>query len=130
MTLKAKATEKIAALRMSAYSRVSIRSQLYCLVLALALIALPAAGMKVEDSPFLTVLATELGPLGTSLQGPPPGLLHLPPLGGAAKLVLGGVSSTPRTNPAGEGRFQKIRIPRRADSAAIDGPHGRSPPSS
>jgi hypothetical protein len=70
MKPKASAGKKIAAFRMSPYTRDSIHSQLCCLALTLVLLALPLAGIRIERAPILNPLATELVPLGTSLQPP------------------------------------------------------------
>jgi hypothetical protein len=78
------------------------------LALALALIALPSAGMRAERAPILTPLATELVPLGMSLQAPPASLLHVPSFVAAAKLVLGPLPAALEANPDGNGRLQNI----------------------
>jgi hypothetical protein len=83
-----------------------------------------------ERAPILTPLATELIPLGTSLQTPPTEPFHLPLFVGPARLVLGLLpSAVLAPNPDGDGRFQAITSPGFRDFVAIDSPHGRSPPS-
>src|SRR6266852_3155120 len=75
MKPKASAARKIAAFRMPPYIRRPICSQLGFLLLGLTVLALPLAGIRVERAPILTPLATELVPLGTSLQSPASGYL-------------------------------------------------------
>src|SRR6266851_8327861 len=70
MKPRASTASKIAAFRMPPYTRRPICSQLGFLVLALTVLALPLVGVKVERAPILTPLATELVPLGTSLESP------------------------------------------------------------
>ena len=130
MKPKASTARKIVAFRMPPYTRRSICSQLGCLVLALALLALPLGGTGTERAPILTPLATELVPLGTSLQSPPTNLLYLPSFAAPARLVLGPLPSTVLApNPDTDGRVHTITSLGFADSRAIDSPHGRSPPS-
>lgn len=130
MKTKAKLANKIAAFRMSPYTRRSICSQLYCLALTLALLALPLASIMPERAPILTPLATELVPLGTSLQLPPTNSFHLPSFGAPARLVLGpSPSSVFALNPDSDGRLQNITSLGFSDSGAIDSPNVRSPPS-
>jgi hypothetical protein len=130
MKTKASAVRKIAAFRMSPYTRRSIRSQLYCLALTLALLALPLAGIVRERAPILTPLATELVPLGTSLQLPPTNPFHLPSLEAPARLVLGPSPSPDfALNPDSDGRLQNVTSLGFSDSGAIDGPNVRAPPS-
>jgi len=130
MKLKASAAKKIAAFRMPSYTQRSICSQVGCLVLALAVLALPLAGISAEPAPILTPLATQLVPLGTSLQSPPTSLFHLPSFAAPARLVLGpSPSAAFAPNADGEGQVQSIASRGFADSGAIDSPHGRSPPS-
>jgi hypothetical protein len=112
------------------YIRRSIWSQLCSFVLTVALLALPLAGTRIERAPILTPLATELVPLGASLQSPPTSLFHLPSLAAAGKLVLGPLSRTALApNVDGNGRAQNITRPGCADSRATDQPNGRAPPS-
>jgi len=59
------------------------------LVLALALLALPLAGITIERAPILTPLATELVPLGTSLQSAPSSPFLPTSFMAPARLVLG-----------------------------------------
>jgi len=56
------------------------------LVLTLALLAFPLAGTKPERAPILIPLATQLVPLGTSLQSPPSSHLDLPSFLAPARL--------------------------------------------
>jgi len=130
MKLKASAARKIAAFRMPLYSRRSICSQLYCLTLTLALLALPLAGTKVERAPILTPLATELVPLGASLQSPPTNLLYLTSFAAPARLFLGPLPSAAFAwNADSDGRVQNITSSGFVESRATDSPNGRSPPS-
>jgi hypothetical protein len=112
------------------YSRRSVYSQLGCLVLALAVFAIPLAGISLESAPILTPLATELVPLGTSLQSPPNSHFDFSSFLAPGRPVLGPLSSAVFEPNAG----RKSRIHNRAslgfpNSRAIDIPHGRSPPS-
>jgi hypothetical protein len=101
------------------------------LVLTLAVLALPMAGIAQERAPILTPLATELVPLGTSLQSPPAGRLHPPSFLAPGRLVLGPLRSASfRPNAHSSGRIRGITSPGFPDSHAIDIPNGRSPPSS
>ena len=100
------------------------------MILALALLALPLAGIRVERTPILTPLATELVPLGTSLQSPPYTDFHPPLLAAPTRIVLGlffSIVFSP--NPDPDGRVQNLASPGFPDSGAVDSPHGRSPPS-
>jgi hypothetical protein len=130
MKTKASAARKIAAFRMSPYTRRSIVAQLYCLALTLALLALPLAGIVPERAPILTPLATELVPLGTSLQLPPTNPFHLPSLEAPARLVLGpSPSPAIAPNPDSDGLLQKVASRGFSDSGAVDSPNVRAPPS-
>jgi hypothetical protein len=130
MKPKASAAEKIAVFRMFPYTRRLICSQLACLALALALLALPLAGVRIERAPILTPLATELVPLGTNLQSPPAGHLHLPSFLAPARLVLGPLPSADfGPNADSNGQLRDITSLGFPDSRALDSPHGRSPPS-
>jgi hypothetical protein len=129
MNPKASAGKKIAAFRMSPYTRTSIYSQLCCLALTLVLLALPLAGIRIERAPILTPLATELVPLGTSLKPPPASLFHLPSFTAPARLVLGPLPSAAfAANADSNGQNQNIASLGFADSGAIDSPRDRSPP--
>jgi hypothetical protein len=130
MKPKAITAKKIAAFRIPRYTRRSICSQLGCLVLALAVLALPLAGIRIERAPILTPLATELVPLGTSLQSPLSGPLNLSSFLAPSRLVLGPLPSA----VLGPNADSKRRIHNTTgfgfpDSHAIDIPNGRSPPS-
>jgi hypothetical protein len=120
---------------MSPYTRRSIRSQLCCsqlccLALALALLALPLAGITADPAPILKPLATQLVPLGTSLQSVPSRPFQVPSFVAPAKLVLGPLPSAAfAANADTDGRFQNITSDDVHDSDAVDNPHGRSPPS-
>jgi len=113
---------------MPSYTRRSICSQLGCWVLALAVLALPLAG-SIEYEPILTPLATELVPLGTSLQSAPNSHFNLPPFLAPARLVLGPLPFTafePNADCKARIRLTSFDFP---DSRSIDVPNGRSPPS-
>lgn len=129
MKLKTITARKIAAFRMPVYTLRLICSQLGYLVLTLALLALPMAGTAQERAPILTPLATELVPLGMSLQSPPTGHLHLPSLLARARLVLGPPSAVLGANADSNGRLGSVTSLGFPDSRALDSPHGRSPPS-
>jgi hypothetical protein len=130
MKPKASAAKQIAAFRMPSYTRRPICSQLGCLVLALAMLALPLAGFRVERAPILTPLASELVPLGTSLQSPPAGPLDLPSFLAPARLVLGPLPPAVfEPNADSKGRIHNLPNFGFPDSRAIDIPNGRSPPS-
>jgi hypothetical protein len=129
MKPKASTAKKIAAFRMSSYSRRSFRSQLGCFVLALVVLALPLAGISVASVPILTPIATELVPLGTNLQSAPSSHLNLPPFLAPARLVLGPLPFTafePNADCKARIRLTSFDFP---DSRSIDVPNGRSPPS-
>src|ERR1700735_1010657 len=109
MKTKASAARKIAAFRMSPYTRRSIVAQLYCLALTLAVLALPLAGIRFERAPILTPLATELVPLGTNLQSPPSNHLDLRSFLAPSRLVLGPLPSAVFGSKAdSKGRIQNI----------------------
>jgi len=107
-----------------------IYSQLGFLVLALTLLALPLTGIRVERAPILTPLASELVPLGTSLESPPSTPFDLPAFLAPARLVLGPLPAAIfGPNADSSGRIRKPTNLGFSDSHAIDIPNGRSPPS-
>jgi hypothetical protein len=115
---------------MPRYTPRIIASQLGFVALALALFALPLAGIRVDRAPVLAPLTTELVPMGVSLQSPPANLFRLSNLVAPAKLVLGSFAtavSLPRPDPNSE--VQNITFVGFADSLTTDNPNGRSPPS-
>jgi hypothetical protein len=115
---------------MPPYTRRPIGSQLGFLLIALTVLALPLAGIKIERAPILTPLATELVPLGTSLQSPPSTHLDLPSFLAPSRLVLGPLPSAIfGTHSDGKGRIHNLTSFGFSDSHAIDIPNGRSPPS-
>jgi hypothetical protein len=100
------------------------------LVLTLAVLALPLAAIRFERAPILTPLATELVPLGTSLQSPPSDPLDLPLFLAPARLVLGFLPSAGfGPNAESKGQIRNLTSLGFPDSRAIDIPNGRSPPS-
>jgi hypothetical protein len=112
------------------YIRRLVCSQLGCLVLAAAVLALPLAGLRIEGAPILTPLATELVPLATSLQSPPGGHLDLPSLLAPARLALGPLPLAAfEPNADSKGRIHNLASFGFPDSGSIDVPNGRSPPS-
>src|SRR5580698_5076396 len=130
MKPQASAAKKIAAFRMPRYSQLSICSQLGCLVLAFAVLALPLAGIRFERAPILTPLASELVPLAASLQSLPSGPVDLPSLLTPARLILGPLPSAVfRPNAKTKGQIRSLTSLRFSDSPPTDIPHGRSPPS-
>jgi len=115
---------------MSSYIRRPICSQLGRLVLALVVLALPLAGLSVARTPILAPLATELVPLGASLQSPPSGNLDLLSFIAPARLVLGPLPLAPfGPNTDYNGRLHNFANVGFPDSRSIDVPNGRSPPS-
>jgi hypothetical protein len=115
---------------MFSYNRRLFRAQLACLVLALALLALPLTGITVDRTPILTPLATELVPLGTSLQSPPSSPFLPTSFMAPARLVLGPLPSAVfEAGPDSKGRLRKNTSHTFPDSRAIEIPNGRSPPS-
>jgi hypothetical protein len=115
---------------MFSYNRRLIRAQLACLVLALALLALPLTGITIERAPILTPLATELVSLGTSLQSPPSSPFLRTSLMAPARLVLGPLpSAVLEADADSKGRLRKKTSHTFPDSRAIEIPNGRSPPS-
>ena len=130
MKPKASTAKKIAAFRMPPYTRRPICSQLGCLVLALAVLTLPLAGIRFERAPILTPIATELVPLATSLQSPPSSPVDLPSLLAPARLVLGPLPSAVfGPNADSKGLIHNLTSFGFPDSRPIDIPNGRSPPS-
>jgi hypothetical protein len=130
MKLKASAARKIGAFRMPLYTRRSVWPQLCRLALTLAVLALPLGGIRIERAPILTLLVTELVPLGTSLESPPATPPHLPSFLAAARLVLGPLPSAVfGPNSDSKGRIHHLTSFGFPDSRAIDIPTGRSPPS-
>jgi len=100
------------------------------LAVALALLALPLAGTKAQATPILAPLATDLVPLGTSVQAPPAILSPLPSLVAPARLVLGPLPSAVfAPTPKRGDRLQHLTSRGFTTSGAIDSPNGRSPPS-
>jgi len=100
------------------------------LVLALAALALPLAGVSIDRAPILAPLATELVPLGTSLQSPPSSHLDLPSFLAPARLVLGPLPSAVfGPNADSKGWIHNLTSFGFPDSRAIDITNGRSPPS-
>jgi hypothetical protein len=115
---------------MSSYSGHPIRSQLGCLVLALAVLALPLAGIRFERARVLVPLATELVPLGTSVQLPASNQLDLPSFLVPTRLLLGPLPfAVFGLNAGSNGRIRNLISLGFSDSRAIDIPNGRSPPS-
>jgi hypothetical protein len=98
------------------------------LLLALAVLALPLTGIRVERAPILTPLATLLVPLATSLELPPADHLYPPSSLGPAPLVLGSLSSACELNADGSGRLGSVTSLGFPDSRVLDRPNGRSPP--
>jgi hypothetical protein len=114
---------------MSSYNRRLARSQLGCLVLTLSVLALPLAGVARERAPILIPLATELVPLGSSLQSPPGGPFDAPSFLAPARPVLGPLPSAFfELNADSNGQIRNLTNLRFPDSRAIDIPNGRSPP--
>src|ERR1700674_1190171 len=125
MKPKASTARKIEAFRMAPYTARLTCSQLGCLVLTLALLALPLAGTAQEPAPILIPLATELVPLGTSLESPPAGHFSQPSFVAPARLVLGPPPiSAFGPNAGSKGRTSNITSLGFPDSCAKDLPHG------
>jgi|HubBroStandDraft_1064217.scaffolds.fasta_scaffold129627_3 hypothetical protein len=115
---------------MSRYTRRLVCSQLGCLLLALAVLALPLAGVRIERAPILTPLATELVPLGTSLQSPPSSHFALPSFLAPTRLDLAPLPSVVfGPNADSKGQIRNLTSFGFPDSRTIDLPNGRSPPS-
>jgi hypothetical protein len=130
MKPKASTAKKIAVFRMSFYRRRQFCSQLSCFVLALAVLALPLAGISLPRTPILTALAADLVPLGTSLRSPQSDHLDLPSFLAPARLVLGPLPLVVfGPNADSKGRIHNLPNFGFPDSRAIDIPNGRSPPS-
>jgi hypothetical protein len=107
----------------------SIGSQLCCLILAAVLLALPLAGTRIERTPVLAPLVTELVPLGTSLRSPPANLYRLCNLLNPVRQVLGTLSPATVAATADHGRrIQHLATVGFAGSLTTDNPNGRSPP--
>jgi len=114
---------------MPRYTPRIVASQLGFVALALALLVLPLAGIRVERAPILAPLATELVPMGASLQSPPANLFRLSNLVVPAKLVVAPpFSAVLAFNADCDGGAHSITIVRFADSLTTDNPNGRSPP--
>src|SRR5208283_4150525 len=115
---------------MPSYTRRTICPQLCCLVLTVALLVLPLAGVRVESAPILSPLVTELVPLGASLRSPPASQFPPPSFAALGRLLLGPLPRASLVPSAGSnGRIHNITSPGFADSRASDHPHGRAPPS-
>jgi len=130
MKPKVSAAKKIADFHISPYIRRPIRSQFGCLALALAVLALPFAGIRIKRGPILTPLATELVALGTSLESPLSTDFNPPSLVAPNRIVLGLFLSTVLAHtPDPDDWVQNLASPGFPDSGAFESPHGRSPPS-
>jgi hypothetical protein len=130
MKHKASAVNKRAAFRMVSFIACRIYAQLCPLVLALSLLALPLAGIIREQPSILTPLATELVPLGASIQSPSVIPFQLPALLAASRIVLGIlIAGVLAVNLSGSKRFGIVTIAGVVNFGAIESPTGRSPPS-
>jgi hypothetical protein len=130
MKHKASAAKKmVVVFRMASYIARPICAQLGPLVLALSICALPLAGVTHQQFSILTPLATELVPLGTSIQAAPVAAFQLPALLAASRIVLGIlIAGFLATNLRGSKRFAIITIAGLVNFGAIESPTGRSPP--
>jgi len=98
--------------------------------MAVALLALPLAGISIQRAPILTPLVTTLVPLGTAVQSPPSGHLDLPSLLAPARLVLGRLPPAVfEPNADGDSRIHNLPSFGLPESPSVEVPHGRSPPS-
>jgi hypothetical protein len=114
---------------MPPYNPRTICSQLLCLTLTVALLAVPLVGTGNERAPILIPLATELVPLSTSLQSPPVSPFRLPSFATGGKLVLGPLPSPALSLSLDSHVGLRITSPSFRDRRASDKPVGRSPPS-
>jgi hypothetical protein len=110
------------------YTRRACCAQLFGVILALALLVLPLAGIRAEEPTILAPLATSLIPLGSALQSPAQTLSDLPTLVTATKMVLGPLSSAAFA-PSQDclAGLHKLSLSW-LHSDLTDGPRGRSPP--
>jgi hypothetical protein len=90
---------------------------------------LPLSGTVATSPPILTPLATDLVPLGTSLQSPPTNAFDFPSLVTPSKLILALPLVAFASKLVDASRIQTCISFCSFDSLAIDNPNGRSPPS-
>jgi len=114
---------------MFSYTARSFHSQLCCLAVILALLALPLTGNGTERSPILSAMATHLVPLDASLQSPPDGEFAPPSLATCAKSIslLPPLLALAAYRPSEPRRQTDEHF--LASSGIIQIPNGRSPPS-
>lgn len=129
MRPKAKAASKTTPLRMLAYSARTAGSQLCCVLLTLAVLALPLAGVKPQRGAILLPLATHLVPLDRSVQQPAGTNSQVPSLLGPGRLVLGPPTSPSVTLNLYDQRRFRFTSSDFCDQGVIERPTGRSPPS-
>jgi hypothetical protein len=104
-------------------------SQLCALVLALSLVALPLAGVEIQETQILAPLAMELVPLGSTLQSQPGCLLQHPSAVAPPRLILGTARLLEHIFVPAYRNMLQARVRGFSDPRAIDTPKGRSPPS-
>src|SRR5215472_3406395 len=104
MKLKVKAASRIAAPRMPSYTRWRVYSQLCAFAVVVSLLALPLAGGESQKIQILTPLATELVPLGATLQSQPHIPLGFPAFATATRVILGILSASCLVPGAPNGR--------------------------
>ncbi|MGO9452091.1 MAG: hypothetical protein ACLQDV_13780 [Candidatus Binataceae bacterium] len=111
------------------YTYRRVFTQLCSLAVVLAFLALPMAGVDAAPAPILTPLATQLVPLGASLESPPAVPFDVPAFAAPAKVVLG-LLIPAALEPQREtgGRAFNFAAACLADSNLVDAPRGRSPP--
>jgi hypothetical protein len=129
MKHKASAAKKIAAFRMASYIVRPLCAQLWPLVLALSILALPLAGLTRQQPSILTPLATELVQLGTSIQAPAVAPFQLHVLLATSRIVFGILIAGYLASNPGRKRVGIITIAALVSFGALESPTGRSPPS-
>jgi hypothetical protein len=114
---------------MPPYTRRWLCSQLCALTLALSLVALPLAGVEIQETPILAPLAMELVPLGSTLQSQPGCVLQHPSAVAPPRLILGNARLLMQIFIPTHRNMLQARVPGFSDPRAIHTPKGRSPPS-
>jgi hypothetical protein len=113
---------------MPPYTRRWIYSQLWRLVLALSLVALPLASVEIRGEQILTPLALELVPLGSAIQSPPGCALQHPSAVVPPRLILGHTWLVGQIFVPTQRGMLPAKVPAFSQALAINTPKGRSPP--
>jgi hypothetical protein len=116
-------------LRIPSYICRSICYQLCCVLLTLPLLVLPLAAAEPVVAQILTPLATDLVPLGSSIQSSPATPLQIPQWVAPARHLMGPPPAALFKLKPEAGRRADTESPDLYPADASDSPHGRSPPS-